>query len=125
MKYTCSTCGKAFDSRWDCERHEKKCGKDKSFTISLIMRNEKSISFYWSINNGIEVDNYGSISEVNYQDEDGHDLYELGCRCKDKSEIDKVKKSLIREMEKHLREAIKRLDIPDGIDSSEWFDDED
>jgi hypothetical protein len=126
MKYTCSKCGESFDNRCDCERHEKKCGSNKSFTLSLVMKNENSISFYWSTDTGIEVDDDGSISYECYQNEDGHDMYILGRKCKDRSELGKAKKALIIAMRKHLREAVKRLGIPEGIkDYAELPDDED
>jgi hypothetical protein len=126
MKYACSKCGKAFDHADECKDHEKKCGKDKSFTLSLVMRNEESLSFYWSTDTGIEVDDDGSISYECYQNEDGHDMYILGCRCKNKSELGKAKRALIVAMRKHLREAIKRLGIPEGIkDYAELPNDED
>ena len=128
MKYTCSHCGRVFDSRWDCERHEKTCVKEKkskSYVLALVLENRDRLEFHWSTYTDLEVGSDGSICYVNYQDEDGHDLYIIGCRCT-KETVSKAKRALIRAMKNHLRDGIKRLSLSDGIkDYAEFEEDSD
>lgn len=126
MKYTCSTCGKAFDSQLDCERHEKTCVKEKktkSYVLALVLKNKDRLEFHWSTDTGLEVSSDGSICYDNYQDEDGHDLYMIGCRCT-KETASRAKRVLIRAMKNHLRDGIRRLSLSDGIkDYAEFTED--